>query len=127
MGAFLLSRYFTMQQVLLFLANQMYKLFGTERLVKIGVNTVFTKDRNNTYEFGGKIYAENEDMVLFYGLPKRIEIHGDNVTALIEYEHNDLLGVCCELRQDKTCEFDENYFIYQGVKYYDIRDLYKFV
>lgn len=85
------------------------------------------QDRNNTYEFGGKIYAENEDMVLFYGLPKRIEIHGDNVTALIEYEHNDLLGVCCELRQDKTCVFDENYFIYQGVKYYDIRDLYKFV
>lgn len=110
----------------IFIASQLNKLYTSESLVKVGVNTAFIKDQNQNYSFGGKIYYEDKDVIVFHGLPKRIEIEGDNLAACLEYEHNDLLGICYNLKQKEGTLFYKDYFLYDGEIYYSIHDLEKF-
>lgn len=107
----------------IFVANQLYKYFPTDTLVKVGTASAFLKDKSTEYDFGGKVLYENEDVVLFAGLPKRIEIDGENLIDSFQYQHNDLLGYCFKLKQTNKCDFDEFCFNYDGKKYYDIEDV----
>lgn len=107
----------------IFIANQLHKYFPTDTLVKVGVGTAYIKDPNTNYDFGGAVRYENENVILFHGLPKRIEIDGENMLDLLHYEHNAFLADCCILRQNKTCIFDEYKFEYEGKTYYEIEDV----
>lgn len=108
----------------IFVANQLHKFFGEDTLVKVGVGTAFLKNPKTKYDFGGSIAYENEHVVMFNGLPKRVEIEGVNMVDALQYEHNDFLGYCCTLRQDPTCKFGEFDFEYDGKKYYNIEDVF---
>ena len=107
----------------IFVANQLYKYFTTDTLVKVGVGTAFLKNPDTKYEFGGRILYENADVILFSALPKRIEIDGENMIELFTYQHNSLLGKCYDLKQSNKCKFDEFHFEYDNKKYYDIEDV----
>lgn len=107
----------------IFVANQLYKFFPTDTLVKVGAGTAFLKDKSTEYSFGGPIAYENNDVILFHGLPKRIEVDGENLVESFQWQHNALLADCCNLKQNKTCIFNEFDFVYEGKKYYDIEDV----
>lgn len=107
----------------IFVTNQLHKYFPTDTLVKVGVGTAFLKNPDTKYEFGGRVIYENDDVILFTALPKRIEIDGENLIELIQYQHNSLLGRCYDLKQTNKCKFDEFYFEYDNKKYYDIEDV----
>ena len=66
---------------------------------------------------------ENDDVILFTALPKRIEVDGENMIELFQYQHNSLLGGCYDLKQTNKCKFDEFHFEYDNKKYYDIEDV----
>ena len=106
-----------------FIAKQLHKIYPHESFIKVGVNTAFVKDKSQNYEFGGRIYLETDDIVLFHGLPKRIEVEGVNLLGALELERDDLLTICYNLKQDITCKFEEKYFEFKGKKYYDVFDL----
>lgn len=107
----------------IFVANQLYKYFSTDELVKVGVFTAFLKDEKTSYDFGGKIAYENNHVVLFYGIPKRIEVDGENMIELLQYEHCELLADCYNLKHKKACDFGENEFKYNEQTYYNIEDV----
>lgn len=107
----------------IFVANQLNKYFKSDTLVKVGATTAFLKDEKTKYSFGGKVLYENDAVVLFGGLPKRIEVDGENMLELFQYQHNRLLSGCYVLKQNETCKFSEYYFEYNGKKYYDVEDV----
>lgn len=107
----------------IFVANQLHKYFPNDTLVKVGVGTAFLKDPNTKYSFGGPISYENEHLIMFHGLPKRIEVDGENLIELFKYEHSDFLAGCCILQQNPTCKFDDHSFTFEGKTYYDIEDV----
>lgn len=109
-----------------FLAKQLHKLYAIESFIKVGVNTVFIKDKKQNYEFSGRVYIETDDIVMFHGLPKCIEVEGENLLGALELERNDLLTTCFNLKQDSSCNFEENSFTFKGKMYYDIFDLDQF-
>ena len=91
----------------IFVANQLHKFFKADELVKVGVCTAFLKDEKTKYEFGGRIAYENDRVIMFHGLPKRIEVDGENLIELLQYELCDLLADCYNLKHIKACKFDE--------------------
>ena len=83
---------------------------------------------NNTKEEKSDVQEKkennkNDDVILFTALPKRIEVDGENMIELFQYQHNSLLGGCYDLKQTNKCKFDEFHFEYDNKKYYDIEDV----
>lgn len=107
----------------IFVANQLYKYFPTDTLVKVGVRAAFLKNPDTKYDFGGHILYENADVILFTGLPKRIEVDGEDMIKIFQYQHNSLLCGCYDLKQTNKCKFNEFHFEYDNKKYYDIEDV----
>lgn len=107
----------------IFVANQLYKHFPTDTLVKVGVSTVFLKNPDTKYVFGGHVLYENADVILFTAIPKRIEVDGENMIELFPYQHSDFLGHCYTLKQTNNCKFDEFHFEFNSKKYYEIEDV----
>lgn len=108
-----------------FIAQHLYKFFNVETLVRIGVHTVFLKDKSK-YDFGGNIVKETDDYVIFIANPKRINIDGDtdNLMDCITWErdHNEILTTCLEARKYGV-KFRDDYFEHNGKKFYEIEDL----
>lgn len=107
----------------IFVSNQLHKYFPTDTLVKVGVCTAFLKNQDTKYEFGGHVLYKNSNVILFSGLPKRIEIDGENLIELFQYQHSSLLSGCYDLKQTNKCKFDEYHFEYDNKKYYEIEDV----
>lgn len=107
----------------IFISNQLYNMYESESLLKVGVCTVFLKRQDTEYSFGGKILYENDNIIIFIGLPKRIEIDDMNLVDSIDYIHTSELSMCYDLKQSKQCKFDEFLFEFDKKKYYSIDDL----
>ena len=111
----------SIKQVTLFIANQLVELFPYDSLIRIGVCTAFIKKNGVDYDFGGRVYYENDDVIIFSGLPKRIEVDGLDLIELLQWEQSDLLGKCLELVKQGAVfnqyEFDLNGNVYDHIEY----------
>ena len=111
---------------LYFISNQLHMVYPIESFIKLGVCTAFIKDKNQDYSFNGKKFYETDDVVVFTGLPKCIELDGENLLGALELEYDFMLSTCYKLKQDNECSFEIDHFMYKGRKYKSILDLDKF-
>ncbi len=110
-----------------FIANHLYKMFPVDTLVRIGMHTVFLKDKSN-YDFGGNIIKETDEYTIFIAKPKRINIDNDNYNMMecITWERDDNLTKCLEARKHGVI-FHFDHFEYKGKNYYELDDIDKII